>query len=180
MSKIDLNKYPKIAQMHASAGCIPVNIENALKYNDERDYDELKLLFFCQTRNIPLGFKELSPELAKILKDFDFIFKNIDDFNHSIEEVVDYIKSNIDVKNPVLVSFKQIIKVPIIEKNNPIPIGWQDAEVAHIRTAIEYDESELYFFDPGDCTTKKYSYLTDEFSNNIKGDYHTLVIKKKV
>ena len=44
MSKIDLNKYPKIAQMHASAGCIPVNIENALKYNDERDYDELKIL----------------------------------------------------------------------------------------------------------------------------------------
>lgn len=31
MSKIDLNKYPKIAQMHPSVGCIPVNIENALK-----------------------------------------------------------------------------------------------------------------------------------------------------
>ncbi len=178
MPKIDLDKYPKIAQMHASAGCIPVNIENALKYNGEKDYDELKLLFFCQTRNIPLGFKEFGPELAKILKGFKIIFKNIDDFNHSIEKVVEYIKSNIDEKIPVLVSFKQVIKVPIMEKNNPKPIGWQEAEVAHIRTAIEYNDSELFFFDPGDCETKKYSYLTDEFSNIIKGDYHTLVIKR--
>ncbi|GAI57141.1 unnamed protein product, partial [marine sediment metagenome] len=159
MSTIDLDKYPKIAQMHSSAGCIPVNIENALKYNGERDYDELKLLCFCQTRNIPLGFKEFSPELAKILKKINFIFKGIDDFDHSIEKVVEYIKSNIDENIPVLVSFKQIINVPIIEKNNPKPIGWQKAEVAHIRTAIKYNDSELFFFDPGDCETKKYSYL---------------------
>ncbi len=58
MPKIDFEKFPKIIQMHSSAGCIPVNIENALKYYGERDYDELKLLYYCQTRNIPLGFKE--------------------------------------------------------------------------------------------------------------------------
>ena len=41
MPKIDFEKYPKIIQMHSSAGCIPVNIENALKYYGEKNYDEL-------------------------------------------------------------------------------------------------------------------------------------------
>ncbi len=179
MPKIDFEKYLKIIQMHSSAGCIPVNIENALKYYGESNYDELKLLCFCQTRSIPLGFKELSPELAKILKDFEFIFKGIGDFNHSIKEVVDYIKSNIDNQTPVLVSFKQMIKVPIMEKNNPKPIGWQDAEVAHIRTAVEYNDTELLFFDPGDGEIRRFNYTSNNFSENIKGDYHTLVIKMK-
>jgi len=179
MPKIDFEKYLKIIQMHSSAGCIPVNIENALKYYGESNYDELKLLYFCQTRSIPLGFKELSPELTKTLKDFEFIFKGIGDFNHSIEEVVTYIKTNIDNQIPVLVSFKQMIKVPIMEKNNPQPIAWQDAEVAHIRTAVEYNDTELLFFDPGDGEIKRFNYISNEFSENIKGDYHTLVIKKR-
>lgn len=33
MATIDLDKYPKIAQMDPE-GCIPVNIENTLKYFD--------------------------------------------------------------------------------------------------------------------------------------------------
>ncbi|MHA1232035.1 MAG: C39 family peptidase [Candidatus Helarchaeota archaeon] len=179
MTKIDLIKYPKIIQMHSSAGCIPVNIENALKYYGESNYDELKLLCFCQTRNIPLGFREFSAELAKILKKFEFIFKDINDFNHSIEKVITYIKSNIDSQIPVLVSFKQMIKIRIEAKNNPQSIKWQDKEVAHIRTAIEYNDNELLFFDPGDGEIKKFNYTTNEFSENIKGDYHTLVIKIK-
>ncbi len=100
-------------------------------------------------------------------------------FNYSIEKVIEYIKSNIDEKTPILVSFKQTIKVPIMENDNPKPIGWQDAEVAHIRTAIEYNDSELIFFDPGDCEIRRFNYTSNEFSENIKGDYHTLVIKKK-
>jgi len=65
MPTINLDNYPKIAQMHSIAGCIPVNIENALKYYGENNYCEIKLLFFCQSRGIPLGFREFSPILAK-------------------------------------------------------------------------------------------------------------------
>ena len=36
-----------------------------------------------------------------------------------------------------------------------------------------------FFFDPGDCQIKKYNYITNEFVNAIKGDYHTLVIRRK-
>ena len=55
----------------------------------------------------------------------------------------------------------------------------REFENAHIRTAIGYDDSALCFFDPGDSKIKKYNYISNEFSNEIKGDYHTLIIKRK-
>ncbi len=50
--------------------------------------------------------------------------------------MVKYLKENIDKKPPVLVSFEA-------------------GGGAHIRTLIEYNETELIFFDPGDCQEKK-------------------------
>jgi len=38
-----------------------------------------------------------------------------------------------------------MIKVRIFEEGNPKPIGIKDKEVAHIRTLIRYDDSELFF-----------------------------------
>ena len=178
MSTIDLDKYPKIAQMHPG-GCIPVNIENALNYLGENNYCEVKLLMFFEGRGMEPGFKEFAPKFASLLPKYEFIFKGIDEFKNSIENVIDYLKTNIDVAIPVLVSFKQMIKVRIFEEGNPKPIGIKDKEVAHIRTLIGYDDSELLFFDPGDCQIKKYNYKTDEFASTIQGDYHTLVIRRK-
>ena len=178
MPTIDLDKYLKITQMHPG-GCIPVNIENALKYFNEFNYCEIKLLMFFESRGIPPGFKEFVPKFAPLLPNFEFIFKGIDEFDNSIEKVIEYLKSNIDKKIPVLVSFKQIVDVPLFEKNKPNPVCFIKKELAHIRTLIGYNEEELCFFDPGDCKIKQYNYLTDDFANSIKGDYHTLMIKRK-
>ena len=178
MPTINLDKYPKIGQNNSLEGCIPVNIENVLKYYDELSFNEKNLLDFYKSQQIPLGFREGAPQLAKILHNFKVIFKGIDDFKHSIENVINHIRFHIDKGVPVLVSFKQIVRIPIFIRNNPNPIGFREGEAAHIRTAIGYNDSELCFFDPGDCRIKRYDYSTDEFANAIKGDYHTLVIKR--
>ncbi len=74
--------------------------------------------------------------------------------------MVEYLKMNIDNEIPVLVSFEQ---------NGG----------AHIRTLIEYKETELIFFDPGVSQNKRFNYLTDQFANALRADYHTLVVKPK-
>ena len=78
---------------------------------------------------------------------------------------------------PVLVSFKQIVNIPIGKNNRGILV--KRVENAHIRTAVGYNDFLLCFFDPGDCQIKKYNYNSNEFSNQIKGDYHTLIVKRK-
>lgn len=176
MPTIDLDKYPKIRQTDLKRGCIPVNIENALKYYGGEKHDEASLLKFYD--NIPLGFKEAVPHLAKLLLDFEIIFKGKIDFKGSIDNVINYIKSNVDEEIPVLVSFKQMVRVPIGITNRGILI--RKFENAHIRTAVGYNDSELFFFDPGDIQIKKYNYISNEFSDEIKGDYHTLIIKRRI
>lgn len=176
MPTIDLDKYPKIKQTDPKRGCIPVNIENALKYYGEDNHDEASLLIFYD--NIPLGFKEAVPHLAKLLPEFEVIFKGRVGFKGLIDNVINYIKSNVDEKTPILVSFKQMVRMPIGITNRGLLI--KEFENAHIRTAVGYNDSELFFFDPGDIQIKKYNYISNEFSDEIKGDYHTLIIKRKI
>ncbi len=145
MATIDLDKYPKIAQMDPE-GCIPINIENTLKYFDENNYDELKILVFFRKRGISLGFKETVPYFAPLLPRFKFIFKGKEEFNGSIKNVVNYIKKNIDQSIPVLVSFKKTIKTQIYEGHIQEPIISNENEVAHIRTAIGYYDKKLIEF----------------------------------
>lgn len=52
MPKIDFVKYPKIRQTDPIYGCIPVNIENALKYFAENNYSEYSLLRFYAENDI--------------------------------------------------------------------------------------------------------------------------------
>ncbi len=177
MPKIDLDKYPKIKQTNPQKGCIPVNIENALKYYGENGHDEASLLKYYEEVIKALGFKEAVPHLEALLPDFEFIFKGKIDFENSIDNVITYIKSNIDLQIPVLVSFK-------VRETRPIWIPerglvFKVFENAHIRTAIEYNDTELLFFDPGDGGIRRFNYTSNNFSDNIKGDYHTLVIKRK-
>ncbi len=178
MPNIDLDKYPKIKQSDPKRGCIPVNIENSLKYYEEDKHNEQSLLKFYDENKIPLGFKEVVPHLEKLLPDFEIIFKGKVDFEDSIENVINHIKSNVDKSIPVLVSFKQIVNIPIGITNRGILV--KAFENAHIRTAVGYNDLELCFFDPGDCQIKKYNYNSNEFSNQIKGDYHTLIVKRKL
>jgi len=106
MREIDLNRYPKIPQTDQRRGCIPVNIENALKYYGEYRYDESSLLNFYDEFIGDLGFKRAVPYLKELLPEFEIKFKGRIDFNSSLNNVIEYIKSNINEKIPVLVSFK--------------------------------------------------------------------------
>ncbi len=177
MPTIDLDKYPKIKQTDLKRGCIPVNNENVLKYYGEDNHDEASLLKFYDDNHTPLGFKEAVPHLSKLLPEFEVKFKWRVDFKGLIDNVVNYIKSNVDEKNPILVSFKQMVRFPIGITNKGLLM--REFENAHIRTAVGYNDSELCFFDSGDCQIKKYNYISNEFSDEIKGDYHTLIIKRK-
>lgn len=160
MPKIDFVKYPKIRQTDPIYGCIPVNIENALKYFAENNYSEYSLLRFYVENDIKLSFDQALPHLHKLLPHFHIIFKNRDDFEDSVENMVEYLKKQIDNNIPVLVSFEA-------------------GGSAHIMTLIGYNESSLCFFDPGDCLIKKYNYSTNQFSRALRADYHTLVLKPK-
>jgi hypothetical protein len=160
MPKINLDKFPKIAQMNPRDGCIPVNIENVLKYYGESNYCEAKLLWFFVGWDMRPNFDKSAPILNSVLPTFEFIFKGKKDFKNSIENIIEYLKINIDNENPVLVSFEA--------KGG-----------AHIRTLIEYTEKEFIFFDPGDSKLKRFNYLTNQFKNSLRADYHTLVIKPR-
>jgi len=160
MPKIDLEKYPKIGQTDPIYGCIPVNIENALKYFDEQNYNEEILLRFYRENHIPLSFDQALPHLKRLIPHFEFIFKRKEDFEHSADKMVEYIKKNIDNEIPVLVSFEQ-------------------SGEAHIMTSIEYNETELIFFDPGDTQKKRFNYLTDQFANALRADFHTLIVRPR-
>ena len=160
MSTIDLEKYPKIAQMDPRNGCIPVNIENALKYYRENNYCEAKLLFFFISREMLPNFDQSAPIFNSLIQNFEFVFKGKKDFKDSIKNMIEYLKENIDKQIPVLVSFEA-------------------QGGAHIRTLIEYNDIEFVFFDPGDCQLKRFNYQTDQFKNALRIDYHTLVIKPR-
>ncbi len=75
MPIIDLEQYPYVGQTNPIYGCIPVNIENALKYFGEKNYNERSLLEFYAKNNIPLSFDQVLPYLEKLLPHFEFIFK---------------------------------------------------------------------------------------------------------
>jgi len=138
MPTIDLEKYPQIAQMDPRNGCIPVNIENALKYYGENNYCEAKFLWFFLGWNMKPNFDKSTPILNSVLPAFEFIFKGKREFENSIDNMIKYLKENIDDQIPVLVSFE---------------VGGG----AHIRTLIEYNESEFIFFDPADCRFKRFN-----------------------
>ncbi len=177
MPKIDLKKYPKIRQKNLKYGCIPVNIVNVLHYYGEYRYNELDLLNFYFRTVGALGFNVAVPHLKALLPDFEFKFKGKIDFGNSIDNVIEYIKLNIDKKIPVLVSFKAWGNKLLWHSERGLKI--RSKEKAHIRTAIEYNNYEVYFFDPGDGEIKSFNYKTNEFLENIKGDFHTLVIKRR-
>lgn len=160
MPTIELEKYPKIAQMDSRNGCIPVNIENTLKYYAENNYCEAKLLLFFISRSMPPNFDQVAPILNSLISSFEFIFKGRNEFEDSINNMVEYLKENIDNQIPVLVSFEA-------------------QGGAHIRTLIEYNDTEFLFFDPGECQLKRFNYQTDQFKNALRIDYHTLVIKPR-
>ncbi len=123
------------------------NINTAIKIRDE-------MLSWNQVNNL------LLPHLERLIPHFEFIFKRKEDFEHSADKMVEYLKKNIDNKIPVLVSFEQSGR-------------------AHIMTSIEYNETELIFFDPGDTQKKRFNYLTDQFANTLRTDYHTLIVKPR-
>ena len=159
MPTIDLERYPRIRQIHP-IGCIPVNIENALKYFGEDNYDEYYFLAFFGSRRMPPNFDQATPIFNSLIRNFEFVFKGINDFDNSINNMIEYLKENIDNQIPVLVSFEA-------------------SGGAHIRTLIEYNDTEFIFFDPGDCQIKRFNYLTDQFKDALRIDYHTLVIKPR-
>ena len=160
MPTINFEQYPYIGQTNPRFGCIPVNIENVLKYFNENNYNERFLLEFYAKNNIPLSFDQALPYLENLLPHFEFIFKKREDFEGSTDIMVKYLKENIDKKTPVLVSFEA-------------------GGGAHIRTLIEYNKTDLIFFDPGDCQKKRFNCSNDQFKNALRIDYHTLVIKPR-
>ena len=109
---------------------------------------------------MPPNFDKAAPILNSLISGFEFIFKGTKEFEDSINNMVEYLKENIDKKIPVLVSF-------------------QAGRGAHIRTLIEYNQTEFIFFDPGDTKLKRFNFLTTQFETALRRDFHTLVIKPK-
>ncbi len=163
MCKIDMNNFPKIRQTDLKYGCIPVNIENILRYFGNNSFTEVKILKLFFDRKIEsLSFPQVARDFAPFIPDFEIKFKSC---QGSFDKLENYLKSNLRNKIPTILSFKANF--------NP--------NVTHAVSIIGFNEKEFLYYDPGDGQEYKINYINNDFKNRVQaGDYHTLIIKRKL
>ena len=161
MYKIDLNSFPKIRQTDLIYGCIPVNIENILKYFGNNNFNEAKILKLFSNRQIEsLSFPHIARDFAPFIPNFKIIFKSC---QGSLKKLINYLKSNIQDNIPTILSVKA--------KVNP--------DLTHAVSIIGFNEEVFSYYDPGDGQEHIINYINDEFKNRVQaGDYHTLAFKR--
>lgn len=162
ISKIEMTKFPKIKQTNLNLGCIPVNIENILKYYGNNSFTEAQILkLYFDGKIEKLSFPHIARDFAKFIPNFEINFKSC---QGSLDRLKIYLKLNLKKAIPTILSIKANF-----DPNN-----------THAVSFVGFNEYEFEYYDPGDGLVHRINYSNKDFENLVQaGEYHTLVIKKK-
>jgi hypothetical protein len=163
MHKIDMNKFPKIRQNDPDKGCIPVNIENILKYYGNNKFTEKKILELYSEKKIKaLGFQIIARDFQEHIPNFEITFKSC---QGSLDRLINYLKLNLKNDIPTILAIKANF----------------NSDETHAVSFIGFNDDEFEYYDPGDGIIHRVNYSTDGFEKLVQsGEYHTLIIKKIV
>ncbi len=155
MPQIDINRFPIIKQI-CDDWCVLACIENVLKFNGEKSYDQLDLY-----RKFPLNlghpyFQKISERFNVEIDNFECHRENIQD----IHELINFIQ-------------KKIIK------NTPVILSTQSGQNAHAIVIVGFDDNSLKYFNPAKNTQNFFRIQYNNLIDLLESHRDMLVIKRK-